>query len=123
MTPQTLPSLTATTTRLCEARHWLDGSAQTGLLDAIHRLTPLLGEVLARSWQRSQQADLANAQGMLPRCLGDAAFVGRAERVALRPGAHWAESHRSTNAIGTALAEGQRVVVRGGEHDLARHGF
>ena len=30
---------------------------------------------------------------------------GRAERVALRPGATWHERWRGTNAIGTALAE------------------
>jgi transcriptional regulator of acetoin/glycerol metabolism len=66
---------------------------------------------------------LADAQGMLLRTLGDEGFAGRAERVALRAGAHWAESHRGTNAIGTALAETAPVVVHGGEHYLARNGF
>ena len=49
--------------------------------------------------------------------------AGRAERVALRPGAHWAEAWRGTNAIGTALAEEAPVVVHGGQHYLERNGF
>jgi transcriptional regulator of acetoin/glycerol metabolism len=137
-------------------------------------LTPLLGDVLARSWQRSAQAGLApqgrrhgaphasaaqlaramqrqyellshaqpvleymaqqvagtpsllilaDAQGMLLRTLGDDDVAGRAERVALRPGAQWAEAWRGTNAIGTALAEEAPVVVHGGQHYLERNGF
>ena len=184
MTPQPQlqarpPAPSTPAARLREARRWLDDNRPAaGPPDSVDRLTPaltpLLGEVLARSWQRSRQAGLAtsgrasaaphasaaqlaramqrqytlishaqpvldyigmqvagsqsllilaDAQGMLLRCLGDAGFVGRAERVALRPGAHWAEAHRGTNAIGTALAEAQPVVVRGGEHYLARNGF
>ncbi|MES2714427.1 MAG: sigma-54-dependent Fis family transcriptional regulator [Pseudomonadota bacterium] len=138
------------------------------------QLTPLLGDLLARSWQRSAQAGLApqgrrpgaphasaaqlaralqrqyellshaqpvldymaqqvagtpsllilaDAQGMLLRTLGDGEVAGRAERVALRPGAHWAEAWRGTNAIGTALAEEAPVVVHGGQHYLERNGF
>jgi len=178
MTPQTRPTLTPAA-RLREARRWLHDagqSDQTGPNGSapVDRLSPLIGEVLARSWQRSHQAGLpptgrmpgaphasaaqlaramqrqyellshaqpvmdymgqhvagtqsliilADAQGMLLRCLGDDDFAGRAERVALRPGAHWAEQYRGTNAIGTALAEGQPVVVHGGEHYLERNGF
>lgn len=66
---------------------------------------------------------LADAHGMLLHALGDPMFVGRAERVALRPGASWHEQYRGTNAIGTALAEGQPLVVRGAEHYLERNGF
>lgn len=66
---------------------------------------------------------LADAQGMLLRTLGDADVAGRAERVALRPGAQWAEAWRGTNAIGTALAEQAPVVVHGGQHYLERNGF
>ena len=134
----------------------------------------LLGTVLARSWQRSQQAGLptqgrvvgaphasaaqlaramerqyelisharpvmeymaphvhrtgsliilADAQGMLLQAVGDDGFAGRAERVALRPGAQWGEPVRGTNAIGTALAEVAPVVIHGGEHYLERNGF
>jgi transcriptional regulator of acetoin/glycerol metabolism len=66
---------------------------------------------------------LADAQGMLLQALGDASFVDRAQRVALRPGANWHEQWRGTNAIGTALADGTPVVVHAGEHYLARNGF
>jgi len=162
--------------RLREARRQLAAlasrdAAADGLAPA---LTPLLGEVLARSWQRSAAAGLApqgrrhgaphasaaqlaramqrqyellshaepvldymarqvagtpsllilaDAQGMLLRTLGDADVAGRAERVALRPGAQWAETWRGTNAIGTALAEAAPVVVHGGQHYLERNGF
>jgi len=66
---------------------------------------------------------LADAQGLLLQSLGDAPFVDRAERVALRPGAIWHEQWRGTNAIGTALADGAPVVVHGAEHYLERNGF
>ena len=177
--PAQAPIPSTPAARLRKARRWLDDNTPAaGLPDGVDQLTPaltpLLGDVLARSWQRSLQAGLAtsgrasaaphasaaqlaramqrqyelmshaqpvldyigmqvagsqsllilaDAQGMLLRCLSDAAFVGRAERVALRPGAHWAEAHRGTNAIGTALAEARPVVMRGAEHYLARNGF
>jgi transcriptional regulator of acetoin/glycerol metabolism len=66
---------------------------------------------------------LADDRGMLLQALGDADFLGRAERVALAPGASWHERYRGTNAIGTALAEGAPVVVHGAEHYLERNGF
>ncbi|MEK8048511.1 sigma-54-dependent Fis family transcriptional regulator [Ideonella margarita] len=66
---------------------------------------------------------LANADGMLLHATGDADFLQRAERVALRPGATWQERWRGTNAIGTALAEDIPMVVHGGEHYLERNGF
>jgi transcriptional regulator of acetoin/glycerol metabolism len=66
---------------------------------------------------------LADAQGLLLQALGDASFVDRAQRVALRPGASWHEQWRGTNAIGTALAEGSAVVVHVAEHYLERNGF
>ena len=160
--------------RLREARRCLADQAD-GPADALApALIPLLGDVLARSWQRSAQAGLApqgrrhgaphasaaqlaramqrqyellshaqpvldymaqqvagtpsllilaDAQGMLLRTLGDDEVAGRAERVALRPGAQWAEAWRGTNAIGTALAEEAPVVVHGGQHYLERNGF
>jgi len=173
MTPHTRPTLTPAA-RLREARRWLHDAGEHARGAPVEQLSPLIGDVLARSWQRSHQAGLAptgrmagaphasaaqlaramqrqyellshaqpvmdymgqhvtgtqsliilaDAQGMLLRTLGDAEFASRAERVALRPGAQWAEQYRGTNAIGTALAEGQPVVVHGGEHYLERNGF
>ena len=66
---------------------------------------------------------LAGADGLLLQALGDLHFISRAERVALRPGAIWCEQHRGTNAIGTALADAQPVVVHADEHYLERNGF
>ncbi|MGN6529983.1 MAG: sigma-54-dependent Fis family transcriptional regulator [Burkholderiaceae bacterium] len=66
---------------------------------------------------------LADAQGLLLQALGDAAFLDRAQRVALRPGASWHEQWRGTNAIGTAIADAAPVVVHAGEHYLQRNGF
>ncbi|MCV2354170.1 sigma-54-dependent Fis family transcriptional regulator [Paucibacter sp. B2R-40] len=66
---------------------------------------------------------LADPQGMLLHALGDDGFADKAARVALRPGAVWLEQWRGTNAIGTALADGQAVVINGAEHYLQRNAF
>ncbi len=66
---------------------------------------------------------LAGADGVLLHALGDAQFVNRAERVALRPGATWHEQYRGTNAIGTALTDGRALVVHADEHYLERNSF
>jgi transcriptional regulator of acetoin/glycerol metabolism len=66
---------------------------------------------------------LAGADGMLLHTFGDPQFIGRAERVALRPGASWHEQYRGTNAIGTALTDDRAVVVHADEHYLERNGF
>ncbi|MBL0391169.1 sigma-54-dependent Fis family transcriptional regulator [Ramlibacter monticola] len=66
---------------------------------------------------------LAGADGVVLQALGDLQFVSRAERVALRPGATWSEQYRGTNAIGTALAERQAIVVHSEEHYLERNAF
>jgi transcriptional regulator of acetoin/glycerol metabolism len=66
---------------------------------------------------------LADAQGVLMHTLGDLDFLNKAERVALRCGASWAENQRGTNAIGTALAESNAVEINGAEHYLERNGF
>lgn len=66
---------------------------------------------------------LADKYGMLMHTLGDAGFLGKAERVALAAGASWHEQQRGTNAIGTALAEASCVETHGSEHFLERNGF
>jgi len=66
---------------------------------------------------------LADAQGLLLHSMGDSHFMTRAERVSLAPGALWREEHRGTNAIGTALANAQPVVIHGAEHYLERNSF
>lgn len=61
---------------------------------------------------------LADASGLILHESGDTSFLGKARRLALQPGVSWAESHRGTNAIGTALLEGRSVRVHGHEHFL-----
>lgn len=55
--------------------------------------------------------------------LGQADFLGKADRVALSCGASWHEQHRGTNAIGTALAEVRGIEIHGAEHFFERHDF
>jgi transcriptional regulator of acetoin/glycerol metabolism len=66
---------------------------------------------------------LSDAQGLLLHSQGDNDFIARAERVSLAPGALWREEHRGTNAIGTAIANAQPVVIQGAEHYLERNSF
>ncbi|WP_175816472.1 sigma-54-dependent Fis family transcriptional regulator [Burkholderia diffusa] len=66
---------------------------------------------------------LTDAEGLILHSIGDDDFLRRAERVALRPGANWAESRQGTNAIGTALAELCPMVVHGDQHFLAANHF
>jgi transcriptional regulator of acetoin/glycerol metabolism len=66
---------------------------------------------------------LADSRGTLMHTLGDAVFLDKAQRVALSCGASWHEAQRGTNAIGTALAEGNGVEIHGSEHFLEHNGF
>ncbi|MFM0502793.1 sigma-54-dependent Fis family transcriptional regulator [Paraburkholderia caffeinilytica] len=61
---------------------------------------------------------LTDSHGVILHSLGDSDFVEKANRVALCPGVSWAEADRGTNAIGTALIDGQPTVVHAGEHFL-----
>ncbi len=84
---------------------------------------PVLEYLYAQTRDSGSMVILADDRGTVLQTLGDADFLGRAERVALMPGASWHEHHRGTNAVGTALAEGSPVVVHGSEHFLERNGF
>lgn len=61
---------------------------------------------------------LTNARGLVLDTIGSVDFAQRAARVALMPGVPWSEQTVGTNAIGTALAEGCPIEVRGAEHYL-----
>ena len=104
------------------------GAAQLArALDLQHELVahaePVMEFLHEQTRDTGSMVILAGADGMVLRSLGDAEFLQRAERVALRPGATWHERWRGTNAIGTALAECGPLVVHGGEHYLERNGF
>ena len=66
---------------------------------------------------------LTDAEGLILHSIGDDDFLRRAEKVALRPGANWAEQRQGTNAIGTAIAELCPTVVHGAQHYLAANRF
>lgn len=66
---------------------------------------------------------LADAQGVLMHTMGDLDFLNKADRVALKCGASWAENQRGTNAIGTALAELSEIEINGAEHFLEPNEF
>lgn len=66
---------------------------------------------------------LTDAEGLILHSIGDNEFLKRAEKVALRPGANWAEARQGTNAIGTAIAECRPTVVHGDQHYLAANRF
>jgi len=96
-------------------------------LEHQHELVAHARPVMEFLYEQTRDTDsmviLADAHGMLLHSLGDVDFIGRAERVALRAGATWHERWRGTNAIGTALAECQPLVVHAGEHFLERNAF
>ncbi|WP_434109986.1 sigma-54-dependent Fis family transcriptional regulator [Paraburkholderia caffeinilytica] len=66
---------------------------------------------------------LTDAEGLILHSIGDDDFLQRAEKVALRPGANWAEDRQGTNAIGTAIIERSATVVHGEQHYLAANRF
>ena len=91
--------------------------------ELVSHARPVMEFVFEQTRETDSMIILADAQGMLLQTLGDASFLDRAERVALRPGANWHEQWRGTNAIGSALADASTWVVHGGEHYLERNGF
>jgi sigma-54 dependent transcriptional regulator, acetoin dehydrogenase operon transcriptional activator AcoR len=66
---------------------------------------------------------LTDAEGLILHSLGDDAFLKRADKVALRPGVAWSESRKGTNAIGTAIAEKNAVIVHADQHFLQANSF
>ena len=91
--------------------------------ELIAHARPVMEYLHAQMPDSGSMVILADDRGVLLQALGDSDFLGRAERVALMPGASWAERYRGTNAIGTALAESSAVTIHAGEHYLERNGF
>lgn len=59
---------------------------------------------------------VADADGVTLEVRGNPEFVAAAARHACAPGRHWHEAVSGTNAIGTALAGGEAVLVHSTEH-------
>jgi transcriptional regulator of acetoin/glycerol metabolism len=83
----------------------------------IHAL-PVMETLHAQIIDTQSMVLLTDSHGVILHSLGDSDFVEKANRVALCPGVSWAEADRGTNAIGTALVDGQPTVVHAGEHFL-----
>lgn len=66
---------------------------------------------------------LATKTGTILHSLGSIDFLEKASQVALAQGVDWSEKSKGTNAIGTALAEGQPIVVHGTQHYLQANQF
>ncbi len=66
---------------------------------------------------------LTTRTGTILHSLGDTDFLEKASQVALAPGVDWSEKSKGTNAIGTALSEGQPLVVHGSQHYLQANQF
>ncbi|HZX31004.1 MAG TPA: GAF domain-containing protein, partial [Rhodocyclaceae bacterium] len=110
------------------------GAGEHASGQALHRALARNHELISHSrpvmeylFEQVRRSDsmviLADNRGVLMHTLGAPDFVGKAERVALMPGACWSEEHRGTNAIGVALAETGDVEIHGAEHFLERNGF
>ena len=91
--------------------------------DFIAHAQPVMEYLYAQLEASHSMVILADDRGLLVHAMGDPDFLGRAERVALAPGASWHEQQRGTNAIGTALAERAPVEIHGAEHFLERNSF
>jgi sigma-54 dependent transcriptional regulator, acetoin dehydrogenase operon transcriptional activator AcoR len=102
--------------------HALGGANLRDLIDANHTLyaqaRPVMDALHAQIVDTESMVLLTDRNGVILHSLGDTDFVEKARRVALRPGVSWAERDRGTNAIGTALVDGQPTTVHAGEHFL-----
>lgn len=114
------------TGRLGNADHSSGGQLRQTLAgnhDLLAHSRPVMEYLFEQVRDSQSVVVLADKRGTLMHTLGDAQFLGRAERVALSCGASWHEEQRGTNAIGTALAEASGVEIHGAEHFLERNGF
>ena len=85
--------------------------------------TPVMESLREQIVNTQSMIVLTDANGLILHSVGDDDFLQRAEKVALRPGANWAEERQGTNAIGTAIAERSPTVVHGDEHYLTANRF
>ena len=99
------------------ARSMLRGVIERNQSLYTHAL-PVMETLHAQIVDTQSMVLLTDSNGVILHSLGDSDFIEKANRVALCPGVSWAESDRGTNAIGTALVDGQPTVVHAGEHFL-----
>ncbi|MDR5782160.1 sigma-54-dependent Fis family transcriptional regulator [Caballeronia sp. LZ065] len=85
--------------------------------------TPVMETLREQIVNTQSMIVLTDAQGLILHSTGDDDFLARAEKVALRAGANWAEERQGTNAIGTAIADRMPTVVHGDQHYLVANRF
>ncbi|MBP0590329.1 sigma-54-dependent Fis family transcriptional regulator [Paraburkholderia sp. LEh10] len=85
--------------------------------------TPIMETLREQIVNTQSMIVLTDAQGLILHSIGDDDFLQRAEKVALKAGANWAEEQQGTNAIGTAIADRCPTVVHGDQHYLAANSF
>ncbi|MFZ2989754.1 sigma-54-dependent Fis family transcriptional regulator, partial [Ideonella sp.] len=66
---------------------------------------------------------LTDATGTILHSIGDDDFLSKASKVALQPGANWAEQNKGTNAVGTALVDEVPTLVHADEHFMHANSF
>ena len=102
--------------------HPLRQPALRDLVERNHSLythaLPVMETLHAQIVDTQSMVLLTDNHGVILHSLGDSDFIEKANRVALCPGVSWAEADRGTNAIGTALVDGQPTVVHADEHFL-----
>jgi transcriptional regulator of acetoin/glycerol metabolism len=84
---------------------------------------PVMELLLEQTMATQSMIVLTDAQGTVLHSVGHDAFLQRASKVALAPGANWSESSKGTNAIGTALVNEAPTVVHADEHFMLANGF
>jgi len=84
--------------------------------DILREERDLLEPMSARLVRGPLVAIVADRDGVILSAHADRSFVDPVARLRLIEGARWGESTRGTNAIGTALAEGEAVGVVGKAH-------
>ncbi|UTH76069.1 sigma-54-dependent Fis family transcriptional regulator [Chromobacterium sp. IIBBL 290-4] len=82
---------------------------------------PALAGLFEQVASRQLALVVADSRGLILDESGHIDFLNKAEQLALTPGMDWSEAARGTNAIGTALAAIDSVLVRGAEHYLERN--
>ncbi|MEK8032784.1 sigma-54-dependent Fis family transcriptional regulator [Ideonella sp. DXS29W] len=84
---------------------------------------PVMELLLEQTMASQSMVVLTDAQGTVLHSVGHDAFLQRASKVALAPGANWSEQNKGTNAIGTTLIDEAPTVVHAGEHYMHANGF
>ncbi|MFG5407543.1 sigma-54-dependent Fis family transcriptional regulator [Piscinibacter sakaiensis] len=87
------------------------------------RAAPVMEMLLEQIVNTHSMIVLTDAQGTVLHTVGDDDFLERAGKVALAPGANWAEHSKGTNAIGTALFAETPTLVHASEHFMHANSF